>query len=149
MIKNCLRLSVLLIFIFILQDAYSFNRFFDVSPGFRIIGMAINMSSRMPGNSTTTTFDFGAGLNFDFQLEKVIGLDIELLYLRKGSDGSYPGSRIVLHYFSVPTLVEIWVERNKFAFVIGPVHNFLMGANGKLRSPNVELNSSNTRLYDL
>ncbi len=133
----------------IVTDGYTFNRWFKVSPGFRIAGLVIDMDSRVPDNGTTSRLNFGFGMNLDIQLEKYIGVDIDLLYLRKGSSLNSGGSTITLQYISIPTLAKFYIVRNQFAFVIGPVHNFLIGADGALRSPNVQLNSSNTNVYDL
>jgi len=133
----------------IVWDGFSFNRWFKVRPGLRIAGMAVDMDSRVPSNSTTTRFDFGVGMTLNLQLEKYIGLDIDFLYLRKGSEVGNGGSRIVLHYLSIPTLAKFWISRNKFAVAVGPVHNFLLGANGRLSNPRLELNGSTTSAYDL
>ena len=136
-------------FLLFVGNGYSFNRFFKISPGIRIAGLATDIDSRVPDNGTSTRFEFGGGFNLDIHLEKIITLELDFLYIRKGSEAGGQGSRLTFHYISIPTLVKLWVSRKKFAFVIGPVHNFLVGASGKLASPNVDLNASNTNIYDL
>ncbi len=138
-----------LLLLLLVNNGHTFNRWFKVSPGFRVSGMVIDMASRVPNNGTTTRISFGFGMNLDIQLEKYIGVDIDLLYLRKGASMNSGGSTIVLQYISIPTLAKFYIQRNKWAVVIGPVHNFLIGADGTLASPNVSLNSSNTNVYDL
>ena len=136
-------------FIINVNNGFSFNRWFKVSPGIRIAGIAVDMDSRVPDNYTTTRFDYGGGINFDIQLEKHLGLDFELLYIRKGAAVSSPGSQINLEYLSIPMLMKFWISRKQLAAVFGPVHNILIGSSGTLYDPNVKLSSSNTNFYDL
>ena len=142
-------LLVSIIIIMISQNSYTFNRWFKISPGIRLAGTAVDQDSRAPSSGTVTRFDFAVGGNLDIQLEKFIGLDIELLYYRRGSDNFSGGKAITLHYIAVPTLLQIWVARNKMAFVVGPVHNFLIGAEGSLTNPNVTISKDNIRFYDM
>ncbi len=147
-INKCIFIIVFLYLIGLSNGVYSINRWFKISPGIRFAGIAKDIASREPDNNTTTRFDFGLGFNFDIQLEKHVGIDIDILYVRKGSNVGSSGS-ITLHYLSIPMLFKIWYPRRKLAFVIGPVHNFLLGANGYLVSPNIDLNKSTTNIYDI
>lgn len=143
-------LLFVLFFTFTVSPLYSFNRWFKVSPGFRIAGLVNKIDSRAPKNGTSIGIDFGVGLNLDIQMEKRLGVDIDILYLRKGSDVSNSIARdITLEYISIPMLLKIYFIRKKAAFVVGPVHNFLVGASGTLNDPNVQLNTSNINSYDL
>ncbi len=149
MLKVSKYLFYILFLLALINNGYTFNRWFKVSPGFRIAGLVVDMSSRVPSNGTTTRLDFGFGMNLDIQLEKYIGVDVDLLYIRKGASMNSGGSTITLQYLSIPTLAKFYITRKKWAVVIGPVHNFLLGADGTLASPNVPLNSSNTNVYEL
>ncbi len=153
MIKKLLGCFIIIISLLLLQEnSYSINRWFKVSPGFRIAGMAVDIDSRLASSSTRTRFDFGGGFNLDIRLEKHIGLDIDVLYQRKGCDIGGGGSTVTLHYISVPMLAKFWVDRKKMAIVVGPIHNFLVAASGSLNDANgnsISLSSSNTNFYDL
>ncbi|MDH5681004.1 MAG: PorT family protein [Spirochaetota bacterium] len=147
-LKTTLLAAIVTICLSFADQSHSLNRYFEVNPGFRLSGMVIDINSRVPDNHTTTTFDFGGGLSFDFVLERIVSFDLDILYLRKGSAVTLRDP-IVLHYLSVPTLFKFWMMRNKMAFVIGPVHNFLLATEGRLVRPNERLSKANTNFYDI
>ena len=147
-IKSVLWTLSLFLSLISFTDIFAMNRFFKVSPGFRLAGMVVDINSRVPENHTTTTFDFGGGFNFDIQLERIVSFDIDILYLRKGSAVTFEDP-IILHYLSIPTLFKFWVIRNKLAFVAGPVHNFLLASEGGLINPKTKLTKNTTNFYDI
>ncbi len=129
-------------------NAYSINRWLKFTPGIRISGTAVDIDSRVPDNGTSTRLDFGGGATLDIQFEKHFGIEIGLLYARKGSESGTNGRRIFLHYISIPMVSKLWIVRNRFAAILGITHNILLGVDGRLSSPNVELTLDNTNRYD-
>lgn len=130
MSKKTFVFAIVLGLLSVTSASHSISRWFRVSPGFRVGGAAIDIVSRNPSYGTATRFDFALGFNLDIQLEKHIGLDLELLYLRKGSTAN--PTTILLHYLAIPTMFKVWFIRKKAAFTVGFIHNFLLDVKGSL-----------------
>ena len=131
------------------NHSFSFNRWFKFNPGIKIAASIVDMSFRIPENKNDLKFGFALGPKFQFQFEKFVGLDLEILYSQKGSSLRKPGNDIILHYISVPMLLKFWLIRQKLAFSFGPVHHFLLSGSGKLLEPNIPLTTDSFAPYDL